>query len=307
MHLLCPAKINLHLRVGPLRGDGFHPLLSWFCTAGLFDTLTLEQAALSAAPSERSHIALTCDQADLPLDRRNLVVKVAEAFAEDLRKSHDAQVSPVHAHLQKQVPAGAGLGGGSSDGARTLAGLNLLWNIGRTANELSAFAARFGSDLPFFFFGPSSVCKGRGEIVVPIARPAVRWVVLILPPIAMPTADVYRRFDAMKLGRDADVQVEPDWRQWATLQARPLLERLVNDLEPPAFAISGPLSSLRDDVEKLLDRPVRMSGSGSSLFTLYDSPEEAQWTRRRIEQTQQVRVETVELSPDFADDLNANR
>jgi 4-diphosphocytidyl-2-C-methyl-D-erythritol kinase len=307
MRLLCPAKINLHLRVGPLRGDGFHPLLSWFCTAGLFDTLTLEQAAFSAAPSEQPHIALTCDQADLPLDRRNLVVKVAEAFAEDLRKIHDAQVSPVHAHLQKRIPAGAGLGGGSSDGARTLAGLNSLWNIGRTANELSAFAARFGSDLPFFFFGPSSVCKGRGEIVVPIARPAARWVVLILPPIAMPTADVYRRFDAMKLGRDTDVQVEPDWHEWAALQARPLLDRLVNDLEPPAFAISSPLATLRGDVEKLLDRPVRMSGSGSSLFTLCDSADEAQWTRRRIEQTQPVRVETVELSPDFADDHNANR
>src|SRR6185437_14420360 len=162
MRLLCPAKINLHLRVGPLRGDGFHPLLSWFCTAGLFDTLTLQPVDALTAPGEESHIALSCDQPDLPVDRRNLVVKVAEAFAKEMANHlpggvggppmslHNTGGPPVphgiRAHLQKRIPAGAGLGGGSSDGARTLLGLNALWHAGRSADELSAFAGRFGSD-----------------------------------------------------------------------------------------------------------------------------------------------------------------
>src|SRR5581483_8619857 len=102
-------------------------------------------------------------------------------------------------------PAGAGLGGGSSDGAFTLMALNRLWKVGGAADVLSAFAARFGSDLSFFFHGPSSVCRGRGEIVSPVERPTARWAVLVLPAISMPTPDVYRRFDAMNLGRHQDV------------------------------------------------------------------------------------------------------
>ena len=120
MRLLCPAKINLHLRVGPLREDGFHSLLSWFCTTGLFDTLTLESAAPSGAvadgATEGSFVSLTCDQPGLPCDRRHLVVRIGEAWAEEARKISDARVFPVRADLRKRIPTGAGLGGGSSDG-----------------------------------------------------------------------------------------------------------------------------------------------------------------------------------------------
>ncbi|HZL33748.1 MAG TPA: 4-(cytidine 5'-diphospho)-2-C-methyl-D-erythritol kinase [Tepidisphaeraceae bacterium] len=324
MRLLCPAKINLHLRVGPVREDGFHPLLSWFCTTGLFDTLILERleppqipdvgpcaGALADAQAERplqaegSRVSLTCDAADLPRDRRNLIVKVAEAFAQEARDVPRTSVGPVRAHLQKRIPAGAGLGGGSSDGAAALLGLNALWNIRWAADHLSGFAARFGSDLPFFFFGPSSVCRGRGEIVRPIARPRPRWALLILPPIAMPTALVYRQFDVMSLGREPDVQIEPDWNAWATLDAQTLLTQLVNDLESPAFAISPDLARLRQAVEQTVGRPVRMSGSGSSLFTLFDEEADARRASQAVEQKHGLRVEAVELAPVFNESLNA--
>ena len=94
---------------------------------------------------------------------------------------------------------------------------------------------------------------------------------LVLPDVAMPTADVYRRFDAMGLGNPADVDVEPDWPAWAALPATDLLPRLVNDLEPPAFALRPDLADLRASLEESLARPVRMSGSGSTLFTLFDT------------------------------------
>ena len=216
-------------------------------------------------------MSFVCDQTDLPVDRRNLVVKIGSAFAADSLIMTNAQVSRVNARLLKKIPAGAGLGGGSSDGARTLLGLDRLWSTHRAADYLSGFAARFGSDLPFFFFGPSSVCQGRGEIVRPIAPPRPKWALLMLPPIHMPTAEVYRRFDAMHLGRDEDIEREPDWSTWVRSDARLLLDRLINDLEPPAFAISPALADLRKEMERNLSRPVRMSGSGSGLFTLYDS------------------------------------
>ena len=334
MRLLAPAKINLHLRVGPRREDGFHPLVSWFTTIGLFDSLVLEEnEARGGFPSPAgagrgqagedagtaAEVALLCDLPGLPCDERNLVVKIARAFAEAVRSESGAaraigsatthaggpgHVSGIRATLQKRIPVGAGLGGGSSDAARTLMGLNRLWRMGRAADDLSAFAARFGSDLPFFFHGPSSICRGRGEKVMPVPRPAARWAVLVMPRLAMPTADVYRRFDAMGLGRERDLTDEPDWRTWTTLSSEDLLPRLVNDLEPAAFELVPELSALRARIEENLGRAVRMSGSGSSLFTLIDDESAAQEAAAHIERDTRERALAVEVSPIFRDDLN---
>ena len=112
MRLLCPAKINLHLRIGPVRDDGFHPLLSWFCMAGLFDTLILEQASPlptasadpAMAPLDDAYIALFCDQLDLPCDRRNLVVKIGDAWAREALTIDGSAVFPVNAELRKRQP-----------------------------------------------------------------------------------------------------------------------------------------------------------------------------------------------------------
>lgn len=297
MRVLAPAKINLHLRVGPRRQDGFHPLLSWMTTVGLFDTLTFSR--LAAGPQVLP-VTLRCDMPGLPCDERNLVVRIASA----LRNEWGADLPPVQIDLEKRIPVGAGLGGGSSDGAYALMALNRLWRTGRAADVLSAFAARFGSDLSFFVHGPSSVCKGRGEIVAPVARPSARWAVLVLPRLSMPTPDVYRRFDQMNLGRDEDVENEPDWNRWTTLASEELLPRLVNDLEPPAFIIAPALGELRATVERILGRPVRMSGSGSSLFTLFDRQPEAHDAANRIERDLRERAIAVEISPNFTDDLH---
>lgn len=255
-----PAKINLHLRVGPVRADGFHPLMTWMATVGLGDTLSVGTAPAGAG------VTLTTDDPALPTDGRNLVVKAVALLLGRLGRSADLAI-----HLQKTVPAGGGLGGGSSDAAHAL--LAVAGRLGIDDRGLLAeVAAGVGSDVPFFLYGPSSVCRGRGEAVRPVGVPTVaRHAVLVLPAIAMPTADVYRRFDAMSLGRPADVDDEPDWATWCALPAADLLPRLVNDLEPPAFALRPDLSDLRVAVERSLGRPVRMSGSGSTLFTLFDT------------------------------------
>jgi 4-diphosphocytidyl-2-C-methyl-D-erythritol kinase len=285
MHIFAPAKINLHLRVGPPRADGFHPLLTWMTTVGLFDTITIERNP------NAGEIAMTCSDPSLPCDDRNLVVKAAKLLRQNPKDS-------VSIHLKKKIPHGGGLGGGSSDAAFTLKALNDFWKLNKSDAELTALAAQLGSDIPFFLYGPSSICTGRGEFVRPIAPPAqAKWVLLILPALSMPTPAVYRKFDAMNAG--VDVDIEPDWKRWAQLSSMELLSNLVNDLETPAFEIEPKLQTLRSSIEQSLGRAVRMSGSGSSLFTLYDHQDEATAAANAIDQ-HELQAIAVELSPPFS-------
>jgi 4-diphosphocytidyl-2-C-methyl-D-erythritol kinase len=269
MRLLAPAKINLHLRVFGVQSDGFHPLLSWMCTVGLFDIIEIERI--------ESGVALSCDDASIPCDARNLVYRAADMM---LNAHLNVSVSGLRIHLCKRIPAGGGLGGGSSDAARMLLGLNRFLGmdlaIERTTEQLAQMASRLGSDVPFFLHGPSSICQGRGEIVHPIARPRPRWATLVLPGIAMPTPRVYQVFDSLAPGKAQVSDDQPDWKQWTSLNADELLPRLVNDLEAPAFQLSPQLGLLRSDLEQALGRIVRMSGSGSTLFTLFDEEGAAQ-------------------------------
>ncbi len=297
MQLLAPAKINLHLRVGPRRNDGFHSLLSWMCTVGLFDSLDLQ--VLDEVPPGESPVQLACDFPGLPCDSTNLVVRAAMAWLEAMKTepSVPPHYEAIKATLSKRIPMGGGLGGGSSDGAATLSGLNILWKAGWDASRLAHFSAAFGSDLPFFFHGDSSVCSGRGEFVRPIDPPRAKSALLLLPSIAMPTGPVYRRFDEMGLGREEDLDAEPDWGAWARFSAQELLPCLVNDLEKPAFDLSPALRRLREESERLLGRPVRMSGSGSSLFTIFDTGAESVEAADRLAGQLGVRAISVPLAP----------
>ena len=288
MRVAAPAKINLHLRVGPPTADGFHPLSSWMVTVGLFDNL---EFTLTDTPGVR----LTCDDPGLPTDASNLVVKTATGL---LDAANLSSTTGVRIHLTKRIPSGAGLGGGSSDGAFTLLALNQLLQLDWSADRLATLASRYGSDLAFFCHGPSSICTGRGEIVRPIAPPKPRYAVLILPAIHMPTPAVYRRFDELLSSTPDSGLSTQDYSSWPTLTAQELLPHLVNDLEPPAFSLSAPLKEIHSRATRILDgRIVRMSGSGSTLFTLYDARDEAETNASRLRLTLGVDVQTVELAP----------
>jgi len=271
-----PAKLNLHLRVAPPTADGFHPLLSWMVTLDLHDTI--------AVTPSFSGIHLTCDRPELACDSTNLIVRAASAFKNALSAEAagyaDSYTSPdiftpcnAEIHLTKRIPLGGGLGGGSSNAANTLMQLNRLWNINWPAPRLASLSATLGSDIPFFFYGPSSICRGRGQIVRPVVPPSPQAAMLILPAFPMPTAAVYRRFDELSLGNSDAVAAEfPDWH---SLRAIELLDMLVNDLEKPAFDLEPRLPHLADHFRSICKRPVHMSGSGSTLFTLYDTVTEA--------------------------------
>ncbi len=274
MRALASAKINLHLRVGRRREDGFHPLLSWMTTIGLFDTLHLQRA-------RGSGIRLVCQPPGLTNDpTQNLVFRAAGLLIERYTRRTERTVGGAKAksealrgvsiRLQKRIPVGAGLGGGSSDAARTLLAVNRLLKLNVGEPELAALASELGSDVSFFLHGPSAICEGRGEIVRPVAVARPGAVLLICPPFGCSTPAVYRAFDEMGLGDDTALQNPPNWRKWIKLESEKLLPLLVNDLEPAAFAVRPELGEIRQRLEQQLGRIVRMSGSGSSLFTLYD-------------------------------------
>ncbi len=288
MRWLAPAKINLHLRVGKRRDDGYHPLGSWLVTVGLFDRLILKREAFG--------FSFRCEDEMIPSDDRNLVMKAARAFASEIGTIREQLGCSVT--LLKSIPHGSGLGGGSSDAATLLVALNSFLEAGWAVDRLSRVGAAIGSDVPFFFSAPSAVLAGRGEMVTSAPPPAVKWAVLVLPPMHVSTADCYRQFDAMGLGDDRDLTTV-NFADWAKLSAGDLMARLVNDLEPPAFALQPNLAALKDRIERDTRRTIRMSGSGSSLFTLADEAAEAIEIAATIERNCGIRATAVQLAPDL--------
>ncbi|MGD0389217.1 MAG: 4-(cytidine 5'-diphospho)-2-C-methyl-D-erythritol kinase [Tepidisphaeraceae bacterium] len=283
MRILSPAKINLHLRIGPPAPDGFHPLLSWMCTLGLHDTIEMSAAG-------KPGIRLKCDRPDVPVDETNLIVRAGRAL--DERRGADVT-------LQKNVPMGGGLGGGSSNAAFALIGFNQIWNLNFSMSQLAEIGALLGSDVPFFLHGPSSVCAGRGERAMPIPKPAAKFAVLFFPKLSMSTAAVYRRFDEMKLGSSQALARQPDWAAWTKLPAGELLQGLVNDLEAPAFSLQPDLGEMRRHIERRIGRIVRMTGSGSTLFTLTDDRQGAAAAAAEV-RGDSTNAEWFELAPDLA-------
>ncbi|MGC4031011.1 MAG: 4-(cytidine 5'-diphospho)-2-C-methyl-D-erythritol kinase [Tepidisphaeraceae bacterium] len=273
-----PAKLNLDLRVGAPRADGFHPIRSWFVTVGLFDRLDFSPA---------DDIRLTCSDPTIPVDGRNLVVRAAEAL-----RPGDGR--GVLIHLEKSIPAGGGLGGGSSDAATTLLALNEFWKLGLPIDRLHDIAATLGSDVPFFLHGPSSLCEGRGDVVTPVPPPGCGQALLVLPGLHMPTPAVFKRLDELR-------PTVPDFAHGTVVVggagALALLPGLSNDLETPAFDLRPELAELRQEIEGIVARPVRMSGSGSTLFTLYDTDAEAQAAQTVVTQKTGMRCVVAGICP----------
>jgi 4-diphosphocytidyl-2C-methyl-D-erythritol kinase len=174
-----PAKINRELRVGRIRPDGFHEVFSRMTSISLADTLTVEDSGA---------LELVCDDARVPAGRENIVIRAAEALARRAGVEPRARI-----HLQKRVPMGGGLGGGSADAAVALRLLARLWKSGEDLEELHEIAASLGSDVPFFLTGGEADVSGRGEIVTPAEDSASAQLLLLVPPFSVSTAAVYRK------------------------------------------------------------------------------------------------------------------
>ncbi len=249
------AKLNLSLAITGRRADGFHELISLVAPIGLADTLTLDVGR---------PLGLTCDDASLPVDGSNLVLKAAAAY---VKRRPSAPTG--HFHLTKKVPHGAGLGGGSSDAAAALRLLDQASGDPLGLEVLETLAAEVGSDCPFFVRGQAAVMRGRGERleVLPLAARAAlagRKVVLVKPPFGVPTPEAYALLAKAGKYRPA-AQAEAELAAWI---AQPAADpsALGNDLAAPVFAKYLALPVGLESFRRATGVNWQMTGSGSACF-----------------------------------------
>jgi 4-diphosphocytidyl-2-C-methyl-D-erythritol kinase len=283
LHVLAPAKINLHLEVLGLRPDGFHELAMVMQSLDLCDRLILE-------PSADGAIRLQSDRADLPSDGSNLIVRAAELLR---RRAGLPELGAVM-RLEKRIPIGAGLAGGSSDGAAALVGLNSLWGLGFDRVSLARFAAELGSDMPFCLDGGGQLCFGRGERLEPLPLPAAPpWGVLLLkdPRVSVSTPWAYGLCRQQRGAGYLREESAFEARRQALRQA-PLLQ---------ALAAGDPLPPLRNDLQAVVEPAVEsvrlalellanagspqlvaMSGSGPTCFAIHADADAALRARDQL-------------------------
>jgi 4-diphosphocytidyl-2-C-methyl-D-erythritol kinase len=264
-----PAKVNLWLRVGPPRETGFHDLDTLFCGLDLADTITVFADGGSDTTLEVRHAEPLLTTPDLGPPDRNLAVRAARAFSERAGLSSRPRID-----LVKRIPAGAGLGGGSSDAAAVLRALNRLHPRAVQPDALMELAVELGSDVPFFAASrPLARGAGRGEKLRVLPALPSRPVVLLLPDLAISTADAYRWVDVERAGRAvADVPAEPgdDAPSWDAVA-----DRAANDFEPAVFGRYPVLEEMKSALETHGAAPAMLAGSGSSLFGVFEDPDAA--------------------------------
>jgi 4-diphosphocytidyl-2-C-methyl-D-erythritol kinase len=280
--VFAPAKINLHLEVLGLRPDGFHELAMVMQSLDLGDRLRLRSTADAC-------LTLQCDEAELPLDGDNLIVRAAER----LRQRAGLPELGAAIALEKRIPIGAGLAGGSSDAAATLVGLNELWGLGLDGPALQELAAGLGSDVPYCLVGGTQLCFGRGEQLEPAPLAPLALGVLLLkhPGVSVSTPWAYGRCRELRGDYYLEREVEFEERRQALRQG-PLLAALRGEGSLPPLrndlqAVVAPeVASVAEGLALLRRAPgalaVAMSGSGPSLFALFADLEAAQVAERAL-------------------------
>jgi len=264
LELFSPAKINVFLRVVRRREDGFHDLASLFHVIDLGDTMHVSKLADSAAKDE-----LTCNVADVPVDESNLVIKAADLFR---RKTGDPSYFRVH--LEKRVPHGAGMGGGSGNAATMLWAVNELCGRPASIEDLLDWSGEIGSDISVFFSEGAAYCTGRGEIVENVEPPISLDTPLLLvkPPIGLSTPQIFKALDLNRRSTSDPLDILKQIQISSSLNS----DMVVNDLEQPAFDTLPELKQLKDKLQEEGDFDVVfMTGSGSTLVCVgSDKPPE---------------------------------
>jgi 4-diphosphocytidyl-2-C-methyl-D-erythritol kinase len=256
----CPAKVNLSLRVLGRRDDGYHELDTVFQTVDLWDELEV-------GPAPR--LALSCDDPELGVDGRNLVLRAAELLA-----AHSGS-APGGAQfvLRKRIPVQGGLGGGSSNAAAALRLAARFWGLAVAAETLTELACALGADVPFFLVGGTARGRGRGDRITPLTPLPETALLLGCPPYGIPTREVFERASrALPLGdrrAGSEATVASTW-EWT------------NDLEPVVFERWPELRSFRAALEAAGARAALLSGSGSTVYGVFGDADEARRAARRL-------------------------
>ena len=281
-----PAKINLGLHIHGKREDGFHELETIFQMVSLYDDVELELLS--------SGIKLECDTPGVPTDDTNLVCKAALL----LRQSYQVEGKGVSIRLKKKIPFGAGLGGGSGNAAGVLMGLNRLWDLNIEREKLLALAAELGSDVPFFLTSPCALGMGRGE-QLKVLKPCAKFqVLLVFPGFPVATSWVYQNLKLKLTKRENNISILR--KNLSLSDITSLGSRLYNDLEPVVIQRFPEVQVVKDELGAWGALGVLLSGSGSTVFGIFDDPEKARVACAGLNGTwERVIVETIESLTEF--------
>ena len=279
--LRAPAKINLGLRVLGRRSDGYHDIVSLMVPVGLFDVVRVESAP--------SGIELICPDSDLPTDQGNLVHRAAHLFLRECGSD-----AGVRLELHKRIPVGAGLGGGSSDAAATLKGVNELLGSRLGNHTLHRLAVRLGADVPFFLLGAPALAEGIGDRLTPVAAVPEVWTMLVYPGFQVSTRWAYEHLTLTTMANRSNLDTRGAiavrevtayrqrllGRQCSTLED--LLPLLVNDFEPLVFSHYPQLAEIRQALLAAGARAAPMTGSGPTLVGLFASEGKAKAAQEQV-------------------------
>ncbi|MCM3130756.1 MULTISPECIES: 4-(cytidine 5'-diphospho)-2-C-methyl-D-erythritol kinase [unclassified Paenibacillus] len=249
-----PAKINLMLDVLHKRSDGYHEVEMIMTMVDLADRIEMSEI-------KRDTIMISSQAGYIPLDEKNLAFQAAKLVKDryDVKKG-------VYIHLDKKIPVAAGLAGGSSDAAATLRGLNKLWGLGISDEELRLLGAELGSDVPFCITGGTALATGRGEKLHQLPNPPQCWVVLAKPPINVSTAEVYGRVRSDQIERHPSAKRMEDAIRNQSFAG--VCKELGNVLEDVTLQLHPEVGQLKEAMIKLGADGVLMSGSGPTVFGL---------------------------------------
>jgi 4-diphosphocytidyl-2-C-methyl-D-erythritol kinase len=283
-----PAKINLHLHVGPQRADGYHELTTVYQAIGLYDELTARRGDTLALTMEGEGAG------ELPLDDGNLVVRAVREMARQTGREPLARL-----HLRKQIPVAGGLAGGSADAAAALVACDALWGTGLGRDELAELAASLGSDVPFLVLGGTALGTGRGERISPVLAGGQTWHwVVTIAHEGLSTPSVYRELDRLRgSGAAPPPSGSPDGLLAALRQRDPtvLADQLANDLQSAAL-------SLRPELRRTLDAGLDagalaalISGSGPTCVFLAADARDGDAIAKRLADSEACR--TVVTAP----------
>ncbi len=264
-----PAKLNLALSVGPADDEGMHPICSWMVTVDLFDELDVTRLA----PDRLSRYAIFWhEDAKRRTEIDWSVTRDLAVRAHLTLENHVGRRLPVQMKLQKRIPVGGGLGGGSSNAGAMLRATNALYDLSLSVDDLCEIASGLGSDVPFFVRGGSAIVEGLGERIEP--KTAVRQLhaVVVFPKVSCPTGQVYCMFDELESRalRPGAVRALVD----SLSPEQP--DGLFNDLAAAAVRLAPSLEAHLAQLSKLAERPAHVAGSGSSIFVVCDDEVHAQ-------------------------------
>ena len=280
MKLRAYAKINIGLTVLGKRSDGYHDLETIFHEINCFDEIELEK---------HSKVAMTADSILVPIDGSNLCLSAATLLQKEKHVRQGVMI-----HLKKNIPIGAGLGGGSSDAAAVLCGLNHFWELKLSNDQLRALAVQIGSDVPFFIDGGTAYATGRGEILQTFSLPLPFWIAVVTPLVHISTAWAYTHLSPKGNGKASGLQ-EKLLKQIST--PKKMAATVQNDFEQPVFQTYPELKRIKEQLNKMGAVFSMMSGSGSSMYGFFEDDTKALAALSSFPKTYQTSITAPSFKP----------